>query len=363
MPDIGALLNEATATGVIDGVARNPTTQFGREGRRYLGAEILPEVPQEQNEYIEDRIQYRSVIANASTRYSPPQKKGGALVGSMRVSLAESDIASELTSRDYDHLLRITAARPTIEGMAALTNFVDTTVNIPLVEWNERARWQAIINRLVLLRGDNEFTEDIPYPNPAGHIFAASAAWSNNATDPMADIFAGAKVLTDKGFTPTRIISSRKVANILGGNTNIRTRTGRVVVSATGQIQGAVGRVTLNEVNGILGSDGLPAIELYDLVYRTMTGSGRFLPDTVLVMIASTGRDQAIDLGDNAIETVPDVLGYVGIGRAAGQSTSGRRILAVPKEDKPPRIEAQGWQTSLPVLTEPEAIVVITGIS
>ena len=363
MPDIGSLLTEAQATGVIDSLARNPQTQFGRVGRRYLGAELLPEVTQENNEYTEDRISYRSVIANAATRYSPTQKKGGALVGSMRVTLAESDIASELTSREYDQLLRIIGSRPTMEGMAQVINFLENTVAIPLVEWNERARWQAIVSAQVQLRGDNEYIEDVNYSNPAGHRFAASTVWSNNANDPLLDIYAGAKILTDKGFTVSRMIGSRRIANILAGNDKVRTRTGRVVVSATGQIQGAVGRVTLAEINQILGADGLPAIELYDLVYRTMTGSARFLPDTVLVLVATTGRDQSIDMGDTRIETLPDTLGYVGVGRPAGQSGPGRVIRAVPRENKPPRIEAEGWQTSLPVITEPEALVVITGIS
>jgi hypothetical protein len=35
----------------------------------------------------------------------------------------------------------------------------------------------------------------------------------------------------------------------------------------------------------------------------------------------------------------------------------------VPREDKPPRVESEGWQTSLPVLMEPEAVVVINSIS
>jgi hypothetical protein len=241
MADIGGLLNEAVATGVLDGVARNPTTQFGRPGRRYLGAELLPERLVDQNEYIEDRIQLRSVIANAATRYSPTQKKGGALVSSMRVSLAESDIASELTSRDYDHLLRLVDARPTIEGMAALVNFVDTMINVPLVEWIERARWQMIVNAQVSLVGDNEFTENVGYLNPTGHRFAAGGTWSNNAYDPMADIFAAAKVLTDKGFTPARAFTSRKVANIMLGNTNIKTRTNRVSVTSAGRSSARAG--------------------------------------------------------------------------------------------------------------------------
>jgi hypothetical protein len=363
MPDIGGLLNEAVATGVLDGVARNPTTQFGRPGRRYLGAEILPERLVEQNEYIEDRIQLRSVIANAATRYSPTQKKGGALVSSMRVSLAESDIASELTSRDYDHLQRVVATRPTLEAMAALINFVDATVNIPLVEWIERARWQMIVNAQVTLTGDSEYTETVGYLNPTGHRFAAAGVWSNNTVDPMADVNAAAKVLTDKGFIPGRAFTSRKVANIMANNDKIKTRTSRVTVNTAGQILATTGRVTQAELNALLNADGLPSIELYDLVYRTMTGTGRFLADTVFVMVATTGRDENIDLGDGRIETLQDTLGYVGVGRGAGQQASGRKIRSAFKDDKPPRVEAEGWQTALPVMTEPEAVVVITGIS
>ncbi len=369
MPDIGTLLTEAQTTGVMDTVARNPNTQFGPPARRYLGAEILPERIVELNEYTEDRISYRSVIANGATRYSPVQKKGGALVGSMRVTLAESDVGSELTSREYDQLLRVVASRPTIEGMAALVNFVNTTVNIPLVEWNERARWQMIVNAIVQIRGDGGLVEDVPYSNPAGHRFAAAGVWSNNATDPMVDIFAGAKVLTDKGFgfdaANGRMIGSRKVANILQGNDKIKTRTGRVAVSATGQITGAgiPGRMTLKDFQDILNADGLPALEMYDLIYKTMTGTARFLPDTVLVLVATTGRDENVDLGDGQIEPIENTIGYVGVGRPAGQSSSGRHIRTEAFDNKPPRVEAEGWQTSLPVALEPEAFVVITGIS
>jgi hypothetical protein len=94
-----------------------------------------------------------------------------------------------------------------------------------------------------------------------------------------------------------------------------------------------------------------------------MTGSGRFLADTVYVMVATTGRDENIDMGDNRIETINDTLGYAGVGRAAGQAQPGRKIRAAARDDKPPRVETEGWQTALPVMTEPEAVVVITGIS
>ena len=47
---------------------------------------------------------------------------------------------------------------------------------------------------------------------------------------------------------------------------------------------------------------------------------------------------------------------------AAG-AAPGRVVRAEAHEDKPPRIEAEGWQTSLPVITEPEAFAILHTIS
>lgn len=361
--DILGLLNQMDADGSIAAIARNSLAQFGRRTRRYLGATLLPERIVPDNIYKEENIRYRSVIANAGTRYSPVQLKKGALVGSFTVELADSDIGSELNGRDYDALLRILGRGADMEAVASLTNWLDTTVNIPLIEWNERARWQAIVSAVVQLRGNNGYTEDVNYSNPAGHRAAAAAQWSNNATDPFADIYAMAQLLADKGFTVNRIITSRKVVGIMALNAIVRTRTNRVTVNTSGQIQALSGRVQLAEINAFLSADGLPPIELYDLSYRTSTGTGRFMPDTVMVMVATTGRDENLDLADGRVEVLPDTLGYLGVGRPAGQSDAGRVIRQESFRNKPPRIESEGWQTSLPVITEPEAVAVITGIS
>ena len=81
-------------------------------------------------------------------------------------------------------------------------------------------------------------------------------------------------------------------------------------------------------------------------------------------MFATTGRDQSIDLADQEPLIVFDTLGYTAIGRAAGQTNAGRVIKTrVIDDSKPPRIEGEGWQTSLPVIQEPEALYIIQGIS
>lgn len=374
--DIGGLLNQMRADGSLFRVAMNPRAQFGTLNRRYIGAEILPERTVESNQYTEEQIRYRTIVANAGTRYSPTQKKGGALVGTFDVKLAESDIQSELTSRDYDTIIRLLqgvtgimgqpgnqGAIPSLSAAAQVTQFVETVIVQALIDVLEVWRWQAMADKLVKLRGDNEYKEDVAYPAYAELTFTRAADWAVDTNDPMVDILQAVQAMADRGMTASRIITGRTAYTKFARNALIRQRTGRVVVNASGQIRGVnSGFATLGDINGMLSSDGLPPIELYDLQYRTTTGSQHFLRRDAMVILATTGRNEQLDLGDGVFETIEDTLGYTGIGRAAGQSASGRVVRVENREDKPPRIFSEGWQTALPVITEPEAVAVINGI-
>jgi hypothetical protein len=361
MADIASLVRQLQDDGSIAAIAANPQAPFGTAARTYLGAQLLPERTVEDNAYREDAIRFRTVIANAGTRYSPTQKKGNELFASFLVELGESDIAREFTARDYDGLLRMLRTRPEMEAAATLVRWVDT-LNGGLLELNELYRWQAIVNASVVRQGDNNYSETVSYANPAGHRAAAGGTWSNDSYDPFADIMAMMDLLASKGYTVNRIIVPRPVVSILAGNDKVKARTGIVTVSG-GALTAAPGRASLEAINVALSRDGLPPMEQYDLQYRTQTGSGYFLPRNVFVMVATTGRDETLDLGNNEDLTLTNTLGYTAVGRAAGQATPGRVIRIEAKEDKPPRIEGEAWQTSLPVVTEPEAIAVITGIA
>lgn len=369
-------------------IINNPLAQFGPDHRKYLGATLLPELNVPENAYVEEGIKYRTQIANAGTRYSPVQLKQGILQGSMTVVLGESDIGSQFTGSDYDALIRIlekaqvgtggglagTADRPTMTAATSLLNWVDATVNLPLIEMNEVQRWQAIINAQVIRTGDGGYTETVNYPNPTGHRVTAGGTWSNNSYDPYLDFMAAQAFLAALGYTINRIITSTPVMLIMAGNTNMRERLGIASVAA-GLIVGLRGHASKAAINQFIAQDDLPPIETYDLQYRTQTGSGYFFPRGTMVFACTTQRDMAIDLGDlqpffsDGMQqqwadgvNIPNTLGYVGVGRAAGQSQSGRVVVTNAYENKPPRVEAEGWQTSLPVITEPEALYVITGI-
>lgn len=363
MADLNTVVRNLRNSTDTTRVITNPRAQFGRPSRRYLGARYLPERTVPDNAFREEMIKYRTVIANDGTRYSPVQLKQGMLVGSFEVFLAESDIGSELDAQQYDTLLNYLRRNATMEAVAQLLQWMDTTVNLPLIEVNEKHRWEAIDDALILLRGDNKYAEDVAVSNPAGHRVNAGGTWSNDAYDPLTDIDTQVTLLRDKGFDQFEFITSHKVVGILQKNENVRKRGGLTIVNGSGQIEGITPRLTRQGLNNVFQDDGWPAPITYDLRYRTNTGTVRFKKEDYFTIIARTARDETLDLGDGQEEILPDTLGYVGVGRPAGRSTGGRTTFIEAKDDKPPRVQAQGWQTSLPVITEPEAIAVIKAIA
>lgn len=375
--DIRGLVESLVQSNGFARVVNDPLAQFGPPNRSYLGAELLPEKQVPENEYTEQAIRYRTVLANDGTRFSPVQLKGNVLSGSMRVSLGHNDIGSQFTGPDYDALIRLieqstgTAGvvgggvdRPTEMAMAQMVNWADMTLNRPLLELIEYQRWQALVNASVVRVGDDGYRETVAYPNPTGHRVNAGGTWSSDAYDPYADIISMVEFLADKGFIVNRIVTGTGVRSILALNAKMKARVGKVIINTSGNaVNQAPGRATVSDMDNIFGADGLPGIQLYDRQYRTQTTTGYFLPRGVMAFFCTTGRDQSIDRGDLEPLTIQDTLGYVGIGRAAGASAPGRKVVVTPFDNKPPRVQGEAWQTSLPVPQEPEAIGIISAIA
>jgi hypothetical protein len=369
MADLSSLVQKLQDEGKFKLIATNPLAQFRdpqQATRRYYGAELLPEMMKESNMYRETDIRFRTIIANDGSHYSPTQKKDGDLFGYLDVHFGDIDIKRELTAEKYDAIVKLLADGNTNNDIAAVARIIrwtDTVLNLALKEKQEKQRWEAIVSAQVTRAGDNGYNEIVKYSNPAGHRVAASDTWSDDAFDPFEDIFDMAQVLWDKGYVVDKTFTSRKVASKLGKNAKVRARVGRAIVDASGQIQGTSGRADIAAINQSLSADGLPPITLYDLQYRTQTGTGRFLPDDVFVMIASTGRTQEIDIGDVNPLILVDTLGYYGVGKSAGQPNPGAVIQVESHTSKPPRLEGEGYLCGLPVIQEPEAIGVIKEIS
>lgn len=362
--DLATLIARMRREGYFAMIALNLLAQFGTRTRRYIGAELMPERIVMQNAYREYGIRYRTIIANDGTRYGPVQKKRGDLVGDFMVELGNSDIGREMEAREYDMLIEALGRQLTPDAMARVTGWADLTLNRALIEHNERQRWMAICDALIIRRGDNDYYEEVPISNPTGHRVNAAGLWSDDTYDPYEnDILPMKRLLESKGYTIRRIITSGTVLSIMAGNAKIQARTGSLVAQVGGAISVVRASADQEALGRMFQRDDLPAPEKYDLQFRTQTGAGFFLPRNVFVFVCSTDRDETIDLGDQGQIVRDNVIGYQAVGRAAGQPAPGRVVRAEAFENKPPRVEGEGWQTSLSVIVEPEAIGCIKGIA
>lgn len=359
---------------VFDVLANAPQVQLGTPTQPYVGATILPERLVPENSYRESAIRYMTTIAGWGTRYSPVQRRDvGELYASFLVELGEQDIGADFTSRDYDALIEMlnrisdnaASNNPQmLEAANRIFQWADIRLLRGIMDLNERDRWSCMIAAQVVGYGSNGTTWTIAYANPANHRANALGQWTNNAVDPMADLFAMADLLIGKGYSPNRIITSTPVLRMFQRNAKVIQQTGLpfgAIVPSGATVNGPR-MADLNAVNNLMERHSLPPWEIYDRRYRDGTGLHRFIGDDNLVMLSTTGRDESIPI-QGGTTYLPNTAGYFAIGRAAGQSAPGRVIRVVPFFNKPPRLEGEAWQTGLPVWTEPESIAVIRGIS
>jgi len=362
---LGTFLEQLIEQGRVDAVMTNEFAQFGIEPRQYIGAQIMPEQLQEDNEYRETEVYYRTVIASSSSRYSPAQvREGGVIGGEMLVELGESDISKTLTGKRYDDMVEYLNQSADLASEEML-NWVNSMLNMALVEFNEKQRWECLINAAVdIVINGSERT--VSYPDPAGHRVAAAGDWTSDTYDPMDDVFSMQQFLRAKGYVIEGIYTSHEVMTTLRQNPNVAKRSGNVMSLNTTDSEIYVQNIQNSDVQNVFDQNNLPTPQEYNLNYYTEDGTPkRFLPKDAMVFVCRTGNETEVRLSADPDQRrmLRDTVGYTGIGTPAGQPTPGRAFDLQAQSDKPPRIEGDAWQTSLPVLTNPEAIGVINDIT
>lgn len=361
MPDIGTLIRVAMEDGSFQRLANSPQTQFGQGTRRYIGAELLPERTVESNMFREDMFRLRTIAASDGSHYSPTQLKSGDSFQSIMVECGDVDIRRELTAREYDALLKLLRQGDDMQAMTQLIGWADTTLVKAIAEKAEAERWQAICNAEITRIGDNGYSEVVSFENPLNHRATPLAPWSTVTTDIFQDIHAMVDLLISKGYNVSRIITSQSVVSMMSRNDTIK---GNVIADS----MISTGRATLQAINAALESDGLPPIERYDLQYRVQTPNGlaasnRFFPNDAFVLIGGTNEGYTLDLGDEEPMRFENTLGYYAVGTVTGMAAPGRKVHVENFESRPPRIEGEAYQSGVPVITYPEAIAVIQGIT
>lgn len=367
METLAQVVERLIDQGALNNAVRNPMIMFGTRNRPLLGAELLPNREVPENMYQEEKIQWRTIVANDGTRYSPVQYKNGARYGSFTVKLEHQDIGSQMTSREHDAIIRYLRQTMSMEAAATALNWFENVIIMGLEEKIEVQRWQAIVDAQVILKGDDGYTDVVQYSNPPGHrvtiasgTVASPAGWYDPTHDPMDDIQNTILFQAQKGYTINRIICSRRIAYILVNHPKMLARRNQVVFVGN-QVQTVRGSISLQDLGSIFASDNLPQLEIYDTYYNTDTGTARFLRDTAFVMLATTGMNEEVLMTNSDLEPfeLEETIGYCAIGRPAGEAMPGRAWNMTVNNNKPRVIDAQAWQAQSPVIMAPEAIMVL----
>lgn len=344
--------------------ANDPTLQFEVDGQELLFSSLLPERTVEKNEYRDFGVKFKTMIANDGTRYSPPQKKGGMMMSSVMVELGNSDTATEMNQQQYEHFIRFLDRGITQEAVFALLRFFESGVSRPLALLRERHRVEAIVKGYVHRKGANNFEEIVQLSKPPGHrvtvpsgTAAAPAGWYDPDYSILSDLKAKKLMLQRKGYRVTRIITTADlIADCMVKNNEIRLYG----ISSVQTSAGVVTLPVLSENQALLNAFAaaqIPNPETYEQGYSDQEGYHLYMKDC-LIMVCATGRSQDIKLGDESPIVIPDTIGYYGVGTATGQLSPGIATKVESFDGKDARIEAMGWQTSFPVIQEPEAFVV-----
>jgi len=354
-----------------DRVLSDPAVQFGTDRKQYLGAGLLPEQLVDRNEYTETKVVYKTFPALDGTRYSEPKMQGQQLVGSFRVTLGEVDTASQLTGNDLDVLMRV-AERDPAQAVRRLRTWMINMFPVSLAEKAEIQRWQAFVDAQVPIKGMDGNDEVITMPDPVGHRSTVlggtenePAGWYASDYDPIQDFMAIRQLASQKGYTIRRIIGDTDITMAIAMNQIMRNRVSGALQISNGEMVSLGGGIlSLTQINSYLSSNyGLPPIEEYDTTYNSLAAPGQsfFKERGALCFFATTGRDAEFISGDDSVdyEIIPDTLGYYAIGTAVGQTAPGKVFANQVKTMKPVGIYGQGFQTSFPVVTEPEAIFVL----
>lgn len=380
---------ERDQDGYFKRLALNPLAQFGAEQQPLLGARFLPEVLVPENSYTEDQVRYKTKPALDGSRYSPAQmQRGGMLVGTIKVDLGNTDTADEFTGQQHDGIVKLLMRGGDQEAIARIIRWGDTSLLRPHTIKNEIQRWDALIRAQVTRKGVDGFVETVPLYAPAGHRPTVSggsvgspAGWYSDSYDPYDDIFLGIETLNNLGYDVTDMLCTGKLSAVMKTNGEVVKRTSKVIVNASGQLQGSTGRVTMADLQAINEDEGLPPLTVYNSGWEAPDRFRRFLDSPAndrdyLVMIGRSGLqwDMKTDYASRldgvsgtydpeALEvqdlTINNTLGYYGVGRNVGQSSSGRTIHTEAQMRKPVGLYGEAYQTGFPVVQEPQAIYVI----
>lgn len=264
-----------------------------REYEKMLGEELFPEVKKQSLEFDMLVSGSRTPVIASVHGFDTEAEIGEREAQKMIGELALIKRKMQLTEKE---VIALEHPRDKAEQKALMKNVyndIDKLVNgirarIELMRMELTATGKITLN-------ENNLTAVIDYGVPEEHK-VANVAWDGASADPIADILEWYNKMETK---PSRALTSNTVLMKILRNPNVAA-----------QLYGpnATRLPSVGELNTYLKSLGLPAISIYDAVYRKKKAVGkgydvcRYFPENAFVMMPSTPLGETL-YGPTAEET------------------------------------------------------------
>lgn len=206
----------------------------------------------------------------------------------------------------------------------------DRMVRAVIVRLN-RARGAALVNGSLQIN-ENRVKQTVAFGRKAAHTNAApTALWSSDG-DPIQDLRRWADSVADEsGMTPDVMLTSTRVATILGGK-----------LAQAGYITGTGAIVGRDAVNDVLAGQGLPQLTTYD----GRANGKRYIPDDRLIL-AVAGQVGGTVFAPTVESSDPRF-------NLSGEEASGI-VAGLYRADDPPIGWVMAKAIALPILSNPNA--------
>jgi hypothetical protein len=225
----------------------------------------------------------------------------GARPGIKRITGELPPISRQLRLSEYDRLRLRSASADRIRN--AIFNDAENLARAIAARF-ELARGEALYRGSLILN-ENGVVATVDYGRAAGHTVTAGTVWSNIAANIPSDLRSWYDTyIATNGIAPGAILTSTAVKRNMQRNTAV---INAVAGSTAGRTQ-----VTDAELTGWLQSEGLPAVETYDVQVNVNKVATRVIPVDRLLFLPAPGTALGATLHGVSSEALEPEYGLVG---------------------------------------------------
>jgi hypothetical protein len=298
------------------------------------------------NQHIDD-LSYRFAAGGeglteaASYRAFDAEAQIGARPGVRIVSGELPPLSRKIRFGEYDRLRQRSNANASITS-GLLTDAARMTRQIALRM--QQARGDALVNGTLTIE-ENGLSLVVDYGRDPACTVTAATLWSASGAQAFTDLVAWYDAYVAlNSVAPGSLLTSNRIARLM-------QQSPEVIAAVAGTQTGRT-RVTVDELNGLLGSEGLPSVTVVD--GTTYAGGQRVIPDDVVLLLPPAGdgnNPDSTDLGATLWGTTAESL-EPGYGIEDGSQPG--IVAGTYTTDDPVALWTKVAAIGLPILANPD---------